>query len=273
MRTKTVCLLAAALAVGACDDDAPTSHPDAAPATDATTGGAADSTAGIRDTGVADGGFRAPHDSGRHADAVVGMDAPAPKDAMVDGGVMGGRDAMSMGGADSNLPPIPDTGTGGPGPMTECSGYCMSMRAFCFAQNLVYDDDFDCEIACQSARTLAGGMPGDTTGNTIDCRQTWAPMAQTAPDTACRSASLAGGGQCGSLCEVYCDFTEQLCFPQIFGTRGECMTACANFPTDGASNAFTGDTVQCRINNTVIRPNTACTNAQPDQAAVNGACQ
>lgn len=271
MRPGSCLLIASALACAGCDGDETNNPSDQAPAdTGRSADASADSGMASSDTGVADGGFRAQHDAG-FPDRGVGADAMHDDASIGDAVTMGGRDAMAMGPADSDLPPIPDVG--GPGMMTECSDYCMNVEAFCAGADQVYADAIECEIACQATRTLGNGPPGATSGNTIECRQTWAISAQASPAVACRNASPSGGGVCGSYCEVYCDYTQQLCFPAIYPSRGDCMIACAGFDTGGASNAFSGDSVQCRVNHAVLGGSAACTDSLADQQAVNGACQ
>jgi hypothetical protein len=112
--------------------------------------------------------------------------------------------------------------------------------------------------AITATNYAAGGGWNATGGDTTFCRTYHAAVAaaQTDPATKathCRHASPSGGGACGSYCDVYCDLFQQNCnnasstLYSVYPNRAACMTACGNFPADGAPGDTSGNTVNCRI--------------------------
>ncbi len=125
-----------------------------------------------------------------------------------------------------------------------CEAYCDQTMANCNAANEIYSSSDECMAAC--AAFPDDGAYNATDGNSVQCRTYHAsfPAAGDA-DTHCQHASANGGGACGDLCEGYCSQVLANC-GDLYTDEAACMTACAAFPTDGAWNDKTGDSVQCR---------------------------
>jgi hypothetical protein len=68
-----------------------------------------------------------------------------------------------------------------------CSDYCNTLNANCTGANAQFASFAACSAAC-TAPTWSCGVAGSQTGNTVLCRNTFAQMAETMPDTACAKA-------------------------------------------------------------------------------------
>lgn len=78
----------------------------------------------------------------------------------------------------------------------------------------------------------------------IDCRLGQLRLARTDP-TACDSASIGGGSECGvSQCDEYCFLLNRDC-PDSFSSPEQCLQACAAIPTGGSGLA--GNSIECRL--------------------------
>ena len=129
-------------------------------------------------------------------------------------------------------------------PPNDCEGYCDLMEENC---GDVYGDRDTCLSTC--ALFPDDGEPNDADGNTLQCRIYHAGVAADDSALHCPHASASGGDMCGSYCEVYCDLVETTCTEDnaLYADREECMSTCAEIPTDGESGATAGDSIQCRI--------------------------
>ncbi len=258
----------------------------------------ADTGVAPADTGVASDSGANPIDSGADTDAGTPVDSGVgPTDTGVgptDTGV--GPTDTGVGPADTGVGPADtgvgpsDSGTGAsdagavviPDGGTPCQTYCGQVMTNCNGGNAMYTDLAQCLAACDDINFVQPrtAMPGDQSGNSIYCRTYWAVQAATAVDVAatCANASPVGGGTCGSTCENYCDFVLNLCVPPppMWFQRADCLADCGNLQANGAFNALTGDSVQCRINHAFRRDEmnfeTTCPNAMPQQTPPDGAC-
>ena len=121
-----------------------------------------------------------------------------------------------------------------------------------------YLDADACHAAC---RLFPVGTPGDTHGNTVDCRLTYANKAYAEPYTYCTWAGPGGDGKCGTNCEGFCTLMMAACTPastaghEYFDSFLDCQAACnevddvGSYTTSNRSLQKGADTVQCRLYN------------------------
>jgi len=153
---------------------------------------------------------------------------------------------------------------------TPCEAYCSMMTTNCGGEVAVFPSEADCLAACAA-------MPDDGAfnaidGNSVQCRIYHGSFPAAAdPVTHCGHASPNGGQTCGTLCDAYCDQALAHC-DSLYVNREECMTTCEQFPTNGDSDAQSGDSVQCRTYHasfpSAADPNTHCAHAAPDGGGV-----
>jgi hypothetical protein len=125
-----------------------------------------------------------------------------------------------------------------------CASYCATIQAACTTDNQQYSDLPDCMNSC--AAFPVGGA-GDTSGDTLGCRMTFAKKAATSAAMAaaqCTHAGPGGDGVCGDNCTGYCDIAMMYCtaanMARLYDTRAECMTDCARRDTDLKLDTGTG---------------------------------
>jgi len=70
-----------------------------------------------------------------------------------------------------------------------CARYCAAVTDSCADAHAQYASEAACLASCPD---LAEGTPGDTSGNTINCRLTYTLEAGTDPDTYCTWAGPSG---------------------------------------------------------------------------------
>ncbi len=177
-----------------------------------------------------------------------------------DGGAPDGT-AGDSGLPDTSVPPPPPT----------CLAYCGLVLGNCESA-AQYGSFAECMGHCETTGGWATGENGDTSGNTIGCRVTYAERAETDP-TNCAAAGPSGGNVCGTWCEVYCTQVAANCTGgDAITFDPDCATACADYPADGAPNSVGGDSVQCRIYHSGIPagadPAAQCPAAAPDGGEV-----
>lgn len=149
--------------------------------------------------------------------------------------------------------------TGGEGDGT-CADYCDTIMTACTDARAEYISKDVCLAMCQH---FEPGVPGDTSQDSLACRDYHAHAALGDPETHCRHAGPLGGGVCGSdPCAPFCTLVAALCDdetpPPYANGEIDCRQACtAN--TNGASftyhvtGGFTdlgetdGDTLNCRL--------------------------
>lgn len=175
-----------------------------------------------------------------------------------DSGVVDAADASSVdtGVRDAGNPdaapnadaaPNPDAAPADSGVMmpTPCELYCTDAVANCTGVNQVYTSSVTCLRACAEFASVGTAT---TSGNSRECRAHYAATASVAPGASCAAASIAGGGVCGTYCDVYCDFLDDNCMGANaqYASRGACDTACAALTVTTSVAPEVGDSVQCR---------------------------
>jgi len=132
---------------------------------------------------------------------------------------------------------------------TKCENYCQINSNTCTGNHSLYADHATCMKFCETLPV--GTNVSDVAGNNLDCRiyHAYAASASANPTLHCPHASHNGGGACGGLCDTYCHVATTYCTGanQLFASVGACMTQCAALKVDGAFNAMSGDSIQCRI--------------------------
>jgi hypothetical protein len=145
-----------------------------------------------------------------------------------------------------------------------CGAYCELMSANCTGDNTQYLED----PCLQSCNFAIDGEVGDTSGDTIQCRTTYAELAEGAPAVNCNKAGPSGGGVCvpveESPCGIYCDDMDKNC-DSVFPTVQDCLDACPGYNTGGNVGDETGDTLQCRMTHASLAGSLpeACAEAGP----------
>ncbi|HEX3775331.1 MAG TPA: hypothetical protein VHV51_12755 [Polyangiaceae bacterium] len=169
---------------------------------------------------------------------------------------LGGTTAGSAGksqagiGLDDNGAPLVDAGA-------LCDEYCSTVSTGCTDTHAQYIDYAACLASCVD---FPAGSPGDTEGNTINCRLGYAQKAATEPYTYCTWAGPGGDGKCGSNCDGFCTIMMQECTASstgnsadYFPTLDDCESTCAALPDIGnyaATNSTQqvgSDQVECRL--------------------------
>jgi hypothetical protein len=145
---------------------------------------------------------------------------------------------------------------------TPCETYCELMVAACPETVAVGDAEpvRACLILC-GERLLEPGEVGDTRGDTMACRTTYALRAQSDPAGNCRAAALEAGEACSDAgCDEYCEHMASAC-PATFPDIESCKATCEVYPRTpaGADPATPANTVECRVR--------AARNARSDAAA------
>jgi hypothetical protein len=145
----------------------------------------------------------------------------------------------------SNDGPGPDAGgTDATTSSLSCTSYCAMIQAACTADIQQYSDMADCMNSCAA---FPVGAAGDTAGDTLGCRATYAKKAATSAAMAvaqCTHAGPGGDGVCGDNCSGYCDIAMMYCtdanMAKLYDTRAACMTDCARRDTDMKLDTGTG---------------------------------
>jgi hypothetical protein len=159
-------------------------------------------------------------------------------------------DAESAVDAASDTSAAADAGAGDTAmqqlPVT-CQNYCSVVTTACLGTNAEYLTTATCLDMCAN---MTLGTQGDTTGDTVACRQSFAEMAAANPTAMCPSAGPTGGDVCGpNRCVSWCELDRDLCGTIAYADEPTCETACAAFPYNGNGETvqLTGDTLNCRI--------------------------
>ena len=147
-------------------------------------------------------------------------------------------------------------GGGAAGAASLCDRYCAAVTSGCTDKHTQYLDLEACLAICP---LLPEGIPGDTSGNTINCRLTYAQKASSEPYTYCTWAGPGGDGKCGSNCDGFCTVMMQECTESAvagddtFASPSSCMTACGalkdvgNYSATDSALQMGADHVQCRL--------------------------
>ena len=128
-----------------------------------------------------------------------------------------------------------------------CDAYCNNMLETCDATDYKYADRTACMNACSE-------FPDDPSkpfgGNSLQCRNYHALVATTSKNTIhCGHAwPLSVDKICGTKCEAYCTAANTHCtgINTLYADMDTCLRECSAFPADGAVDASTGDSIQCR---------------------------
>lgn len=144
-----------------------------------------------------------------------------------------------------------------------CDVYCEAMATSCPD---TFPDSDSCMAACEGFPTAS---PGQTSAGTdsIECR------VAAARAGSCEAAGPSGGGQCGTVCQAYCDQVETHCEGRVYPDRATCETNCGRLRTDETAKISTGErnTVECRLYHATypaaFDPDTHCPHAGVYHAA------
>ena len=133
-----------------------------------------------------------------------------------------------------------------------CATYCEAVTSACAGEHAQYDSKAACLSYCDTWAKLPTGAQGDTSGNSIGCRSYHAGVAAGGPDMAaihCEHAGPSGGDVCGTWCDNYCQLAVGNCTgdASLYADVDACNTVCGGLAADGAVDATSGDSVQCRI--------------------------
>jgi hypothetical protein len=179
-----------------------------------------------------------------------------------DGGAAGAAGAGGAGGeggrATGGAGDAGDAGSSGTGGSpSRCDEYCSLMATGCSGKDAQYIDADACHEAC---RWFPAGAPGDTQGNTLGCRLTYANKAHSEPYTYCTWAGPGGDGRCGTNCEGFCTLMMAACTPAstgpghaYFDSPADCLASCeeladvGSYSTSNTSLQMGADHVQCRL--------------------------
>jgi hypothetical protein len=151
-----------------------------------------------------------------------------------------------------------EAGSSGAGnPPSACDDYCSLMVKDCSGSDAQYIDADACHEACLS---FPVGTPGDTHGNTLACRLTYANRAHSEPYTYCTGAGPGGDAKCGTNCEGFCTLMMAACTAASTGPGREyfesfldCQSSCSELDDVGSYNTSDrslqkgADHVQCRL--------------------------
>jgi hypothetical protein len=152
------------------------------------------------------------------------------------------------------------SGTGGStttGGAATCTSYCTAIMANCTGADQQYLTQATCEAECAA---FAAGMPGDMSGNSLECRAYHAGVAGTMnPEVHCvhagplGSGSDAAGAACTTnnieRCQAYCSIVTEVCGTTPYASADACNTACmtATDDTDFTTNVQSGDNLACHM--------------------------
>lgn len=127
------------------------------------------------------------------------------------------------------------------------------MAACTATADVQYSSYAACISVCAAFPSTGTVTPLDTSGDTVQCRNYHALAAVTLADTTnhCPHAGPTGGGQCGTICDGYCDVIQLACgtsgTDMQFADTASCLTACAAYAITGTFGDSTGNTIQCRM--------------------------
>ena len=157
----------------------------------------------------------------------------------------GGDGGAAGRGEGPEIPPVP-----------LCERYCDAILTGCTDEHAQYIDRDACLAACAD---YPEGTPGDKSGNSINCRLTYASKASSEPYTYCTWAGPGGDGKCGSNCEGFCTLMLHTCTAEstepgdYFASAADCQTRCQQLPDVGNYNVsdtsmqMGADHVECRL--------------------------
>jgi hypothetical protein len=166
----------------------------------------------------------------------------------------GCEDKSGVTGATSTDATAADTGAGNPDAAgaVSCEGYCDEVTKACTGANEQYKDKDACVSYCKTLGKPKTGTTGETSGNSVGCREYHASVASKDAASAtlhCPHAGPTGANTCGTWCDNYCALVMSNCTAanKLYDTDAACQSECAKFATSGKPGDAAGNTVQCRI--------------------------
>lgn len=119
--------------------------------------------------------------------------------------------------------------------------------ANCTGATAQYGSAAECTAACTMLDTAGKlGTKGETSGDTVGCRDYHAEAAKSDAALHCAHAGPFGGDACGTLCENFCTLAVATCKTE-YPDATSCMTDCMGYAKMPAySYQATGDNFACR---------------------------
>lgn len=146
-----------------------------------------------------------------------------------------------------------------------CDNYCHLALTNCTGDQALFSGQTACLDACGEYET--DGKPGDTSGDTVQCRLEALGRAGGDRDGGsaaqhCPSGGVTGGGVCGPTdpnCDVYCSLIVDNCAEQEaqYDDYDDCVDYCgttAQIPA-GTFDDHGGNTLGCRIYHAMVAAN------------------
>lgn len=128
-----------------------------------------------------------------------------------------------------------------------CDNYCDLVAQTCFADDVLYSDNEECQSAC--ANFSQDGEIGDDEGDNVQCRLTQALQAGLSDDRGpfCDAAGASSHGSCTNQnCSFYCAQMQDECPATALDVQ-TCEEECTALRQTGYPSATGGNTLQCRI--------------------------
>jgi hypothetical protein len=152
--------------------------------------------------------------------------------------------------ADPELKRCIDVPAGADGCASPCEVYCETLAEHCPGE-LPGGGDQAARLAACRARCNEyedGGDFGDTDGDTLQCRTTFAARAAGGDTSACAAAGITGGDKCVDGCATYCRLVTRAC-PDAYpaGDTQACLGSCAAFPTPLGGASANENSLACRV--------------------------
>jgi hypothetical protein len=188
------------------------------------------------------------------SDAVAGGGAGGIAGSFAVGGEPDEGGNFSASGAEAASGAAGDAPVGQP--LSLCDEYCAEVMNGCTAEHAQYIDLDACRAACAD---YPQGSAGDKSGNSINCRLTYAKKASSEPYTYCTWAGPGGDGKCGANCDGFCTMMMRVCTAETaapgdyLASAASCEQACGglkdvgNYNSSDASLQTGDDHVQCRL--------------------------
>lgn len=152
-----------------------------------------------------------------------------------------------------------------------CNLLCATLEQNCKGVDAQYGSTAECLDTCSKYGKWPLGTLGDSGGNTVGCRLTYALQAGKNPSSAsglCGAAGPTGNSVCGSWCDNYCHLWNTHCLatlPNVYNSPATCLAKCGPVKNGGLIGATSGNTVQCRLSQLMMAgkdPETYCPLAQ-----------
>ncbi len=151
--------------------------------------------------------------------------------------------------ADPKLKQCIDVPAGAEGCGSPCEVYCATLAEHCPGE-LPGGDPGAALAACRARcnEYKDDGAFGDTDGDTLQCRLTFAARAAGGEASACPPAGFVGGGVCVDSCTTYCRLVTKAC-PDAYpaGDTEACLGSCAAFPKPVSAGSASENSLACRI--------------------------